>query len=383
MKFRRFFALLIIIIMAARLRLPDFFRSIELYLEDIPAELSINTKAADVEVQSIEEFEAVIQAAISEVKDSIKVRIVGYDEETFDVNTIFKKVLEENVGLGFVSGCNASISKTLGNGAAIVELELLYTYSGEKVAAMREAADSKANDIIENIIEHGMNDYEKVLAVHDYVIKSSRYDRLNADSDSVPAEEHEAYGVLVDGIGVCDSYAKAVKLLLEKAEVRCILVEGSKAEASGQSSVNADHAWNIVRIDGEYYHVDATWDDVSEEKDSTELVYHHLNLDDEEMQKTHIWDRSKYPLCNSTKYNYFRYNKLIADNQEETLSMLVKAISSGDEKLVVKISDYQSSTYNIEKLIKKAAEKSKLRQGITAKWIINDSLGIVDVEFKY
>jgi len=88
-------------------------------------------------------------------------------------------------------------------------------------------------------------------------------------------------------------------------------------------------------------------------------------------------------LAKSTKYNYFIYSKLFAKDYAETLSMLVKAISDREEKLIIKISDYKSTKYNIEELIKKAAEKSRLKQGIGAKWIINESLGIVDIEFEY
>jgi transglutaminase/protease-like cytokinesis protein 3 len=248
---------------------------------------------------------------------------------------------------------------------------------------MRKAAESKANDIVREIIMPGMNDYEKVLAVHDYVIKNSRYDRLNADNGTVPAEEHEAYGVLVNGVGVCDSYAKAVKLILDKSGVQCMLVEGSKAENAGQGLNDVDHAWNIVRVDGEYYHVDATWDDVSEEWDSSEVGYQHLNLNDEEMQKTHIWDRSKYPQCTSTKYNYFRYSKLFAENHTETLSMLHNAISHREKKLIFRISDYDSTAYDIEKMIIEAAEKSSLKNGIKARWAINETFGVLDIEFEY
>lgn len=383
MKLRRIFVFLLIILIAVSLKLPDVVQMLGFDFNALPIVLPVNIMAADAEVKSVEEFEKVVLSAISEVTDSIKVRIVRYDEETYDVNRIFKKVMEENVGLGFVSGCSASITKTFGKEAVIVELKLQYLYPAEKVIAMRAATDKRANDIIGNIIKSGMSDYEKILAVHDNIIKNSIYDSANADNDTVPPEGHEAYGVLIAGTGVCDSYAKAVKLLLEKTGVQCMLVEGSKTEIAGQEPGNIDHAWNIVRIDGEYYHVDTTWDDVSEDKDSGEILYHYLNLNDEGMQKTHIWDRSRYPACTGTKYNFFVYNKLFVNNHTEALSVLVKAISGRKEKLMIRISDYTKATYNIQGMIQKAAEKSKLRQRISAKWIINDSLGILDIEFKY
>ncbi|MDD4503249.1 MAG: transglutaminase domain-containing protein [Clostridiaceae bacterium] len=383
MRLRRFLAFIFLIFIAISIKFPVAFQLLGIKVKAIPLVLPFNAFAADAEVGSAEEFQAVILEAIREVKDDIKVRIVKYDEKDYDINAVLKKVLAENVDLGFVSGCNASFTRTMGKDGAVVELKLQYLYPAEKIAAMRRLTDSNANDIIKNIIKPEMDEYERVLAVHDYVIKSSRYDRLNSDRDTVPPEEHEAYGVIVKGIGVCDSYAKAVKLLLEKAGVQCMLVEGSKVGDAGQGLNDVDHAWNIVRIDGEYYHVDATWNDVSEERDSIEMVYHHFNLNDEEMQKTHIWDRSKYPPCSGTKFNYFKYNKLIANNHEETLAMMVKAISNREKKLLVKIADYKSSIYNIEDLIKKAAVKCRIRQRLSAKWIVNDLLGIVDIEFTY
>ncbi|MHB1392109.1 MAG: transglutaminase domain-containing protein [Clostridia bacterium] len=379
MRSKRLLVFLLIIFAAISIKFPDAFQ----LLGTISMALPVNDMAADAEVRSTDEFHDIMLDAIREVKDDVKVQIVKYDEKTYDVDTIFKGILAENAGLGFVTSCNATFTRILGKESAAVELKLQYRYPKEKVISMRVDTDSKVNDIIKNIIKPGMSDYEKVLAIHDHVVKNSRYDRLNAEADTVPTEEHEAYGVLVKGIGVCDSYAKAVKLLLEKAGVQSLIVEGSKVGDAEQRLGGVDHAWNIVKLDGEYYHVDATWDDVSEERDSTELVYHHFNLNDEEMQKTHIWDKSKYPPCTGTKYNYFEYNKLVANNRAEALAMLVRAVSSREKKLMVKIADYKSYAYNIEGLIKKAAEKSRLSQGISAKWIINDSLGVVDIEFEY
>lgn len=380
MRMRRILTFLIIIFIAAGLNFPDAYRLPGVKLKLV---FPFNAVDADVEVRSEEEFNAAIRNVISEIKESIKIRIYKYDEKAYDINTAFKKVLDENPGLGFIEGCTSTVVRTLGQQYADVQLKIQYAYPREKVAEMRQAVESKANDIVREVIKPGMGDYEKVLAVHDYVIKNSRYDRLNADNGTVPAEEHEAYGVLVNGVGVCDSYAKAVKLLLDKSGVKCVLVEGSRAENAGQGLNAADHAWNIVRIDGAYYHVDATWDDVQEEWDSSKVGYQYFNLSDEEIQKTHIWDKSKYPQCISTKYNYFRYGNLFAENRAEAFSMLYNAIAGRKEKLVFRISDYDSSTYNIEKMIMEAAEKSRLRNGIKARWTIDETFGVLDIEFEY
>lgn len=369
MRARRFFILLIIVLASIGLRLPDASHL-----------LPITAIAADIEVESAAELEAVMTTAIREVRENIKVSIAGYDEQSYDINGIFNNVLEKNVDLGFVAGCSTSITKTFGKSDALLELKLQYLYPPEKVSAMRSETDLKADEIVSRIIKPGMSEYEKVLAVHDHMILNSVYDRANADNASVPPEEHEAYGVLVNGVGVCDSYAKAVKLLLDKAGMECVLIEGTGAEAPGKS---ADHAWNIVRIDGEYYHLDATWDDVSEEWGSDATAYYYFNLSDTDMQNTHVWDRNRYPECRGTKYNYFVYNGLCADNYNEALYMLKKAVSGREKRLMLRIADFRNSEYNIEEMIRRAAKKAGLHYGIRAKWIINDPLGILDIEFEY
>lgn len=376
MKLRRFFILLLIVLAAISFRFPEAF-------DDISLNLPFSAMEADAEVGSTVEFHNAILDAISEVKENIKIRIVKYDEKDYDINFALDKILDENAGLGFVAGCSASFTQVPGKDSAVADLKLKYHFPREKVINMREETANKAKQIIRNIIKPGMSDYEKVLAVHDHIIINSVYDRLNTEKDTVPPEEHEAYGVLVKGTGVCDSYAKALKLLLSEAGIECMLIEGSKAGNMVQGPGGVDHGWNIVKLEGEYYHIDATWDDVSEEKDSADVSYNHFNLNDEEMQKTHIWDKSMYPKCTGTKYNYFSLNRLIADNKAEFCEMLVKAISARDRRILVKIADYKSTEYNIEKLIKRAAEKSRLRQGIRVRWTLDEALGIVEIEFTY
>lgn len=327
---------------------------------------------ADAEVSSIEEFRAIMRDSIGEARDSIRIRVAEYDADAYNVDAIFKSILAESSNLGYVSGCSATIMSMRGKASAIVELSLEYVYPKEKILALRNETEKQANAIIKSIIKPVMSDYEKILAVHDYIIKNSEYDQLNADLGTVPPEEHEAYGVLVKGTGVCDSYAKAMKLLLEKSGVTCLLVEGTTIE----DSASVDHAWNIVKLDDEYYHIDATWNDA-------ELNYQYFNMNDEAIRKTHLWDKSKYPVCSGTKYNYFEYNKLVANNQEEAMSMIAKAVSNQKKSLLFRIADYSSSAYNIEEMIRKASGKTRPGQGISAKWIINDSLGIIDIEFEY
>lgn len=84
-------------------------------------------------------------------------------------------------------------------------------------------------------------DFDKALWMHDWLVNNASYDRTNC--------YYSADGVLVRGVGVCDSYRKAYQMLLEAVGVECTYATGG------------NHAWNQVKLDGKWYNVDVTWDD--------------------------------------------------------------------------------------------------------------------------
>lgn len=105
-------------------------------------------------------------------------------------------------------------------------------------------ASQKADWIVSNYISSGMSEKEKALVLHNWLIYNAYYDL----SYSI----YTADGVLVKGTGVCDSYSKAYSMLLDKAGIENKRVTGVAKEG---------HAWNLVRVGGQWYHVDCTWDD--------------------------------------------------------------------------------------------------------------------------
>lgn len=101
----------------------------------------------------------------------------------------------------------------------------------------------KIRAVVNEVITPGMSDYDKALALHDWVIYNGTYDYSGT--------WYDPEGILLHGTGVCESYARAYQLLLSDAGVRCIYV----------SSLSMDHCWNLVWMGNGWYHVDCTWDD--------------------------------------------------------------------------------------------------------------------------
>lgn len=113
------------------------------------------------------------------------------------------------------------------------------------------------SEILNNtsIVNDNMTDYEKVRAIHDYLITSADYAKAYPNQNN---DAYGAYGVLVLKDGVCQSYALAFQLLMYGLDIDCKYVTGV-ARSSANSS--GGHAWNKVCIDGTWYYIDCTWDD--------------------------------------------------------------------------------------------------------------------------
>ena len=102
-----------------------------------------------------------------------------------------------------------------------------------------------------SVVKPGMTQLEKAVVLHDYLAVNCEYDKARLDDKTLPQTSYSAYGVLADGTAVCQGYALAYKLLLNKVGIDCYMVTSDAMK----------HAWNLIVLDGEYYQVDVTWDD--------------------------------------------------------------------------------------------------------------------------
>jgi transglutaminase-like putative cysteine protease len=147
-----------------------------------------------------------------------------------------------------------------------------HAYATGDVSRMNEketAVYIAAEQFLNAYITPGASDYEKALIIHDYLVLNMRYDAENAYRDP--------YGALILGSGVCDAYARTFKLLAKMSGLECDYVFG-KAQA--------EHAWNRVKIDGEYYYADVTYDDPFPDVPGR-LSRSYFYLTAEEMNKDH------------------------------------------------------------------------------------------------
>lgn len=140
------------------------------------------------------------------------------------------------------------ISSSIGGSgySVFTSISVTYLYTEEEFLAMKEELDVAVEEMISGIAENdSLGEAEKALLLHDRLALRCEYDYTYSKRDS--------YQAIVKGTSVCEGYAKAYSLLLDKV--------GIKSEYCGSDALN--HAWNIVYVGGKPYHVDVTWDDVA------------------------------------------------------------------------------------------------------------------------
>ncbi len=132
----------------------------------------------------------------------------------------------------------------------------VYTVDYLSNTEQEAAVDTAAENAISGLSLDGKSDFEKVRKIHDFVVNhvTYDYDHLGQDYDL----QYTSYAALLNGTAVCQGYASLTYRLMLTAGVDCRVITGTANNGSGTWE---NHAWNIVKLNGQYYYLDTTWDD--------------------------------------------------------------------------------------------------------------------------
>ena len=164
-----------------------------------------------------------------------------------------------------------------------------YTFDNgnSKVLDIRVQELQKADLVVAECVKSDMSEKEKARVLHDWLIRNAYYGGVS-----------ETGSLLLSGTGFCGDYAWAYQLLLTRAGLANMSISGY-ANSVG-------HFWNLVRIDGKWFHVDPTYDDPSgsQRKTSGNETSRYFMMTDEQIKKDHSWDETSY----SVDVGFFRSN---------------------------------------------------------------------------
>lgn len=213
-----------------------------------------------------------IYTALKAKETSISVKDYGFywdsTEDRQQLLGIYYAVVNDHPDLYYVrTGYGVSYQT---NSKLITKISPQYFQNIDDEAFQDGVQEAKA------AVTEDMDDLQKAIAIHDYIVLNCEYDKERLADKTIPKESYGAYGVLANRIAVCQGYALAYKYLLNEYGIECYIV----------TSDTMNHAWNIVRIGDELYQVDATWDDPT--WDRYGLVSHsNMFLSDSEFGKNH------------------------------------------------------------------------------------------------
>ena len=254
-------------------------------------------------VQTTEDIDSAIIEQMSNhvYKMTMSNRINAIDDAVFSVE--LKKIISEHPEYFWTKGGGQwEIIKDTNTGMATRTFEFSLICDKDEVESMEKELELVVNTIV-NEAESLDSDYEKVKYVHDYIVNNATYDYQGYEAIMNDGEVDEltgtAYGNLVNNTSVCEGYAEAFKLIMDRLNIECGVLSG----IGTNELATGPHAWNYVKIDDEYYFVDVTWDDPVSDDGEQILSYDYFCTNYDQISKDHTFDSDQFvPECTSTKY---------------------------------------------------------------------------------
>ncbi len=172
------------------------------------------------------------------------------DEEYINCKSDIKKIAHDDVLLSkinnYVHPFNSfsNINTSLLPEEDKVRVTVSYKYSDEKIKSINE----KVDEVLDSLKLDGLSSKEKIEKVHDFIIDNTKYDN-DLVNDESKYDSTSAYGSLIEGYGVCSGYSDAMAIFLDRLDIPNLKISSD------------NHIWNLVSLDGEWLHLDLTWDD--------------------------------------------------------------------------------------------------------------------------
>jgi hypothetical protein len=181
------------------------------------------------------------------------------------------------------------------------EAQPVYIHNKEEKMQMQVEINRALKTCLDGITCQ-MSEYDKIKYVYEYIVLNVEYVLDSPDNQNI-------YSSMVRGQSVCAGYARMMQLLLQELDIECIYVTGTIPSQGA-------HAWNIVKCDGKYYHVDPTFGDpvfvgvnAGASVPSGTVNYDYLCITDTEILGNHTMDTLvTFPACTSTDLNYYALN---------------------------------------------------------------------------
>lgn len=167
-----------------------------------------------------------------------------------------------------------------------ITLSVNHVYSDNDI----EIINSKLDEIEKTLYLNKNTEYDKVLAIHDYIINNTKYNEEDEKKANTPSST--AIGVLVNKLATCNGYTDTAALLLDRLNIPNLRISNDK------------HIWNLVYINGKWLHMDLTWDDPVNNLNKDFLEHTYFLKTSEEFYKIGLTNEKSKHDFDETIYNF-------------------------------------------------------------------------------
>lgn len=305
------------------------------------------------------------------------VEVPGVALNNTNVGYVYHCVLWDNPFF-FAIGEYAMQQAVYDNGKKI-KITALCNPNTEKV--YREQVQAVINEILKTPGLKEMSDFQKEVFVHDFILNNVEYDHTLGNGGA-RLEPYTVYGVFVEKKAVCEGIAKAVKLLLNILDVKCIVVDG---QVEGQG-----HAWNIVKIKDFEYNLDVTFD-MGRMVHKGIMRYDYFNFRTEDDQERHLHSSHLIPKCTAIQYNYVIKAGGFVSSYDRLVNYMVRCLKKKKNCMYIKVNfnvpnEFQKmDRQQFKNVLTKAFNESMRKTGIKCSGYLDDSgkMGIYNLEIIY
>ena len=230
----------------------------------------------------------------------IEIRI--YSDDTQRIFEIYQLIHFDYPEFFWMTGWGKMTTYRWSDGRVYTIFKPEYGHVGAEKERMRAEIDAVVDAFLLTVDEDA-TEFERVLAVYEYIILTTKYNLDAPDNQNI-------YSVFVNRESVCAGFSRAAQLLLERLGVFVTYVIG-EAYVPGFMDYPVAHAWNLVRVDGEYYYLDVTWGSPMFAEDSIlsdriHIIYDYLLVNEEKLFRTHVLAEGiTMPSVVSTRSNFF------------------------------------------------------------------------------
>lgn len=257
------------------------------------------------------------------------------------------------------------------------DFEIVYEYrlTADEVSSMNIASERAAREIMNGITPE-MDDYDKLKYFHDYLV-------LNCENDTESPYSDTIYGALVQKKALCEGYAKAFSYLCNLAGIENTIV-------TGQTTV--PHMWNMVKLGGNWYHVDVTWDnpdDVLHADYPEVILYQYFMVTDSVIKNNHTIRTYPAPPPKATgrNENYFVREGADINTEEEfftaSQNAVLNAVKNHEQSAMVKFASNDLYISVTSKLGNNSAAFETIRQRAQSDYGIRIKLNWTDYYEQY